>query len=339
LRKDHVLKIAGGSDEGMIHSILTGLPTFTDYSDIHGDDQTLPNPGLAAAVPEHSRVTSLSKGAGDALLAHEVSKSGCNTSEPDLHIGASLLSTTPGPFAGPLVTTAAVRSETGTSPLPELSPPRDEGISCIHAIGDHQAPPPSQPGRSISSSRSAPASSDPADIPLPLSAASTPPVSPTHPEFSHSQTTYSLLSALLLADELFARFPPSTPDLCFTRTLGPASAMRTWAQDSALLPSGDQAEALVVAGIDIVVRDALEPPSLGKEPRQSARKGILRKSRMGETRLLVVGAVLVLGVAVAVGVRSRRGGGGKADWCALFDTLGAVGQRLLGMFGDAQLGL
>jgi hypothetical protein len=115
--------------------------------------------------------------------------------------------------------------------------------------------------------------------------------------------------------------------------------MRTWAQESALLPSDDQAEALVVAGTDIVVREALEPPPHEKEPRQRPRKGKMRKSRRSETRLLVVGAVLVLGVAVTVGVRSRRGGGEMADWRALFDPLSAVGERMLGMFGDTQLGL
>ena len=115
--------------------------------------------------------------------------------------------------------------------------------------------------------------------------------------------------------------------------------MRTWAQESALLPSDDQAEALVVAGIDIVVRDALEPPSPRKEPQRSAKKGGMKKIRRGKTQLVVVGAVIVLGVAVAVGVRSRRSGGGKVEWRALFDTLGAVGERMLGMIGDAQLGL
>ena len=316
-----MLRISGGGDEGMIHSILTGLPTFTDYSNVHGDDQAPPEPEPAAAVPH---ATSLSKDTEGALLAYEVSRSAaCNTSEH----GVPLPSPTPGPLPG-----------TCSSPLPEWVPPHDEGISNIPALGDHQPPPPSPPGTSIFTSWNAPASSDPADIPLPPSAASTPPASPTHAESSHSQTAHSLLSVLLLADELFVRFPPSTPDLCLTRTLGPASAMRTWSQESALLPSDGQAEALVVAGNDIVVRDALEPPSLGKVP-QSARKGSMKKSRKGETRLLVVGAVLVLGVAVAVGVRSRRGGGAKADWYAFFDTLGTAGERVLGMFGDAQLGL
>jgi hypothetical protein len=115
--------------------------------------------------------------------------------------------------------------------------------------------------------------------------------------------------------------------------------MRTWGQEPALLPSDDQAEALVVAGTDIVVREVLEPPPHEKKPQQRPRKGGMRKSRRSETQVLVVGAVLVLGVAVAVGVRSRRGGGEMADWRALLATLGAVGERMLGMFGDTQLRL
>jgi hypothetical protein len=105
--------------------------------------------------------------------------------------------------------------------------------------------------------------------------------------------------------------------------------MRAWAEESASLPNDDQAEALVVADTDIVVREALEPSPDEKEPRHRPRKGRMRKSKRSERRRLVVGAVLVLGVAVAVGVRSRRVGG---DWHALFDTLGAVGERMLGMW-------
>jgi len=330
-RKDEVLRFGGIGDEGMVHSVLTGLPTFTEYSDVYGADQTSPDPEPAAAVLEHFGVTNR---ADDLPLVHEVSKSACKPSEPDVYTGIPLPSPTPG-------ATAAVRPEAGTPPIPDLPPPYNEGIP---AVGDHQAPPLSQTGTSISISapRSAPsglASSDPADIPLPPSPVSTPPASPIHAESSHSQSIYSLLSVLKLSDELIVRFPPITPDLCLTRTLGPASAMRTWAQESASQPSDDQAEALVVAGTDIVVREVLEPPPHEKEPRQRPRKGRMRKSRRSETRLLVVGAVLVLGAAVAVGIRSHRGGGEMADWRALFDTLGAVGKRMLGVFGDTQLGL
>ena len=319
----------------MIHSVLTGLPTFTDDSDVLGGDQTSPDPEPAAAVPEHFGVTNHAE---DLPLVHEVSKSACEPSEPDVYTSIPLPSPTPQTLPSSPGATAAVRPEADTPPISDLPPPHSEGIP---AVGDHQAPPLSQSGTSISISapRSAPsglASSDPADIPLPPSPVSTPPASPIHAESSHSQSIYSLLSVLKLSDELIVRFPPSTPDLCLTRTLGPASAMRTWAQESALQPSDDQAEALVVAGTDIVVREVLEPPPHEKGPQKRPRKGGMRKSRRSETQLLVVGAVIVLGAAVAVGIRSRRGGGEMADWRALFHTLGAVGERMLRVFGDTQ---
>jgi predicted metal-dependent TIM-barrel fold hydrolase len=112
--------------------------------------------------------------------------------------------------------------------------------------------------------------------------------------------------------------------------------MRTWAEDAKSLLSDDQAEALVVAGVDIVVREAFEPSS---QKKQRPKKGGMRKVRMGEARLLVVGAVLVLGAAVVVGIHSRHGSSGDADWRMLFDTFGALGERVVGMFGEAQLGL
>ena len=299
LRKDQVLKLGGDSgDEGMIHSILTGLPKFADYSKAYSGDQAQPVPEPATAVPAYSVTTPPLRRADDSSLADEVSTSECNMSESHPHIGAS---------------------------------PSD--MSSARAVED---PPDSsllRPEISISSPSSALASIDPIDFPLPPSAASTPPGSPKLTKSTHSQPAYSLMEVFLLADDLFDRFPPDTPELRLTYTLGPASVMRTWTEDAKSLLSDDQAEALVVAGVDIVVREAPEP-SLRR-----AKKGGMRKVRRGEARLLVVGAVLVLGAAVVVGIHSRHGGSGDADWRMLFDTFGAFGERVVGMFGEAQLGL
>ena len=300
----------------MIHSILTGLPNLTDYSKFHNNDQSKPSPD--PAVQEYSDSVPLS-GADDSSVTDEVSKGTCNTSEfrSHSHMGAS------------------------SSNPHNCSPHCAEGVPSTIVV-DHP-PVPSLPKPEISTSPppSAPASFDPADIPLPPSAAPTPPESPIHPESpqcSHAQTACSLSNVLLLADKLFFLFPPSAPDLHLTYTLGPASAMRTWAQEAALLPSDDQAEALVVAGVDFVVRDAFEPTSQRKG-QQRAKKGRKRRVSRGETRLIVAGAVLVLGAAVVVGIHSRRGGPRDADWRTLLDTFGAFGERMLGMFGEAHLGL
>lgn len=334
LRKDQVLKLcSGGGDDGMIHSILTGLPKFTDYSEVHND--ALPDPEPAAAIPEYSDAAPLSRSADDSSL-REVPKGAYNMSKSHLHTGASLPSSTPGFVPGPILVPPTVCTEEGISGLNMCS---SQGMSSTVGEGDNSVSSIPQPETSISAPLGAPASFDPADIPLPPSAASTPPGSPTHAESLHAQTIRSLLNVLLLADDLFVRFPPSTPQLLLTRTLGPASAMRTWARDAKWLPSDDQAEALVVAGIDIAVRDALEPSPRKKELQQRAKKGGMRKARRGEARLLVAGAVLVLGAAVVVGIHSRRGGARESDWRTLVDTFGAFGERMLGIFGEAQLGL
>jgi len=114
------------------------------------------------------------------------------------------------------------------------------------------------------------------------------------------------------------------------------------------MPSDEQAEALVVSGVDIVVREVPEPdPQILKELGQKAKKARKQKARRREARLLVAGAVLVLGVAVVYGVGARRGGssgglgiiGTETEWRALVGTLGALGDRVLGAFGDAHIEL
>ena len=284
----------------MIHSILTGLPNLTDYSKDHNDDQSRSGIDSAVQLPED---------ADNSSLTDEVSKGACNTTKFHPHSG---------------------------DPSSDLH--YDEGMPNAITVEDPSIPSLPKPELSIPPS-SASVSFDPADIPLPPSAISTPPQSPTHAESHHLQTAHTLSDVLLLADELFSVFPPSTPQLRFTYTLGPASAMRTWAQEATLLPSDDQAEALVMAGIDIVVRDALEPSSQRREPQRRAKKGRGKRVKRGEAQLIVAGAVLVLGAAVVVGIQSRRGGAKDADWRTLFDTFGAFGERVLGIFGEVHLGL
>jgi TBC1 domain family member 20 len=323
----------------MIHSVLTGLPEFSDYRlDQHADqdNEAPPHPETAATTIGHSNHAAFPKDLDDAQKTCKGADSQCNTSEADLQIGAPLDMPTPGSSLSPVVGVAA-------SDAPAYSPSDDEGMPSAPVVsGDVSATcTASQPGLLIS----IPASTlDPSDIPLPPSAASTRAASPARAGSHHSPTSYSLLSTFVLADELFARFPPNTPELRLVRTLGPASAMRTWAQNAALLPSDDQAEALVVAAVDIVVGEALWPdPKSQKELRQVAKKGGARNAKRGEAKLLIAGAVLVLGVAVAFGVHAQRGGGvgkgGEAEWRALFGALGALGERVMGVFDDTQLWL
>jgi len=103
------------------------------------------------------------------------------------------------------------------------------------------------------------------------------------------------------------------------------------------MPSDKQAEALVVSGVDIVVREAPEPdPELEPKAEKKRKQNVRR-----EARLLVAGAVFVLGVAVVYGVRAHSGGrlGTETEWRALVGAFGTLGDRVLGAFGDAHIEL
>ena len=319
-RKDLVLKLGEGGDEGMIHSVLTGLPEFVDRSPVQDGVQAANSteanpPELAEATPEHFNPP----------LTPKVPENAQNM----LDVGAPI----DGPaseYISPNLPTTGVTSFVGAAGVPSgsvhLAPPHDEDTSSTPVISG----PPVIP---IPSS----ASIDPVDIPLPLSTPSTRPASPVSPP--PSTTVKSLSSVLLLADELSIRFPPGTPELRLTHTLGPASAMRTWAQDASLMPSDEQAEALVVSGVDIVVREAPPEPELEQKAKRVGKQKVRR-----EARLLVTGAVLVLGVAVVYGVRARSGAGAggisaETEWRALAGALGALGDRVPGAFGDAHIEL
>ncbi|KAH9003558.1 rab-GTPase-TBC domain-containing protein [Lactarius hatsudake] len=339
-RKDLVLKLGEGGDEGMIHSVLTGLPEFADLGQVQDDVQgnsAEANPELAEATLEHSNSSPQLKTVGrptptymevDSDAGAPIDGPASESSSPD--------PPTTGVTTMTLVGGAGVLS--GSVPSP---PPHDEDTSSIPVIRGPSVPPsPPQQVIPVSDPSTAPTFLDPADIPLPPSAPSTRPASPVS---SRPTTACSLSSVLLLADDLLTRFPPGTPELRLTHTLGPASAMRTWAQDASVMPSDEQAEALVVSGVDIVVREP-DPQILKDQKAKEVRK---RKVRRREARLLAAGAVLVLGVAVMYGVRARGGGAGgglgligaETEWHALFGALGALGDRVLGAFGDAHVEL
>jgi len=328
----------------MIHSVLTGLPEFVDYGQVQGGVEGNAIPDLAKATPEHSNCApqpnkvEYSPPSFPAAEPEKAQNADLDLCVPMDGPASESLSSNP-PTTG--VTVMTLMGSAGVLSGSVHSPPHDEDTPSISVIPDFSVSPLS-PQQVIPTPSSVSTFLDPADIPLPPSAPSTRPASPV---LSRPATAYPLSSVLLLADELSIRFPPGTPELCLTHTLGPASAMRTWAQDASKMPSDEQAEAFVVSGVDIVVHEAPEPdPRDVKE--QKALKRRKRKAR-NDARLMVAGTVLVLGIAVVYGVRARHGGGGggvgiigtETQWRALVGTLGALGDRVLGAFGDAHIEL
>ncbi|KAI0298657.1 rab-GTPase-TBC domain-containing protein [Multifurca ochricompacta] len=311
IRKDLVLKLGegGDGDEGMIHSVLTGLPEFTDYGEDqdNGEGYEVQLSPEFPPQPQNAPITPLCLWA-QAMPCLRARVLRMYATPPQRQNYASALH---------LLT-----------PLPDLFPVlilwmalRQRKQRLVHLALSRIHLHPAMKARQVYPSLVTPLSHRP-QTPLPPSTLQTshfhlrePPHAPRLPSAQEqglfSLAHLSLPKVFLLADELFARFPPSTPELRLSHTIGPASAMQTWAQDVALMPSDDQAEALVVAGTDIVVREAPTPDSQNrKELQKRVKKRGIKKARKGEARLLVAGAVLVLGVAVAYGVGGRRGGGG-----------------------------
>jgi len=135
------------------------------------------------------------------------------------------------------------------------------------------------------------------------------------PEYAQSVSSFdepeqhrprvSLTALLLQADELYARFPPSTPELCLSSILGPSSVIFTWSE-SPLGGSLSESDAeAIVDKPETIVLPYVEPEDQPPEKKENAvRRGrILRTIIFGKTRLgrrtMLAGAVLVLGIAIA----------------------------------------
>jgi hypothetical protein len=194
----------------------------------------------------------------------------------------------------------------------------------------------------------------PADVSLPPSRPPSP-MSPTPSLSSLVRPPKSLPALLRQADELMATYPPTHEYLKLAATFGPASVIHTWHEDAALLPSDAAAENMVIAGTDIVLPEELEPePDSGEtdldddtkpDEKQARRrrqvkdgKGRAEKRRRRklhkrtqrvfgrlsvERGTMLAGAVIVLGVAMAITLYGARGNG----------SAGAIGR--LGLAGLA----
>lgn len=221
-------------------------------------------------------------------------------------------------------------------PLPQSSSPPPQSVPELVPELSPETPPESTP--------------EPADAPLPPPlpeaeasldekpprystpprTASPEPVSGPESESEHEapeprprRPRVSLPALLMHADALFERFPPDDPRVALATVLGPQSAMRTWSERPEDLPDDSDAEAMV-AHPELVVcpytgddDDEGEKEKGEEEMEKERRRRKLRKPRrltelVLHRRTMVAGAVIVLGVAVAVyGLNAGLPGGGN----------------------------
>ncbi|KAG6838371.1 hypothetical protein C0991_012251, partial [Blastosporella zonata] len=137
----------------------------------------------------------------------------------------------------------------------------------------------------------------------------------------------TLLSLLTRADELYALYPPTHPSLSLWHIMGPQSVIYTWSESFSSLPTDIEAEAMVSCpGLIVypyigeyeVIEDTAskweedKPISkrkrLGGNLKGKVKSKLKRFRRVGvdQTKGMVAGAVIVLGIAMAVyGVQMR----------------------------------
>ncbi|RPD60239.1 hypothetical protein L226DRAFT_539685 [Lentinus tigrinus ALCF2SS1-7] len=124
----------------------------------------------------------------------------------------------------------------------------------------------------------------------------------------------SVTALLRHADELFNLYPPSHPGIALSSIMGPQSVMLTWSERASDLPDDDEAELMVTRPELIVLPHVEGEPEMSEgererrreeKEREERRRRKLRKPRrltdiVVQRKTMVAGAVLVLGVAMAV---------------------------------------
>ncbi|KAJ7672684.1 rab-GTPase-TBC domain-containing protein [Mycena rosella] len=136
---------------------------------------------------------------------------------------------------------------------------------------------------------------------------------------------HTLTDILNTSEALYNTHPPSHPSLQLSSIMGPQSVIFTWSTRVTEMPPNDEAECMVQR-LDLIVYP--EPPVIESTKEQNATKRRRKrfKRRVGNGTVgMLVGAGLVLGVAVAVSVYgARQGGDYHRDWRKLGRWVGGV---------------
>jgi hypothetical protein len=296
-RKEEAQRLEEEGEEGMLHSLLSGLP------DIYEDDCP-PEPVKAESMDGDDSNDKTVVQDPTTSLHIQMDPSEAESAYPESSAEDTLVDPSPA----------------STSPFPTRESFKTEELDNI----DLKPAAATVDGLIVESCTQA---GDADEIP---DANKKPPLD-TCPIIKHPRPIKISLSSLLVqADELYASYPPTHVKLALSTIMGPQSVVFTWSEDSLALPSDADAESMVERP-ELVVFPCVETPPesadedeeeggekrFGGKEKRARRK--LRKVRrrfafgdvVVERRTVLAGAVVVLGVAVAVyRVRARAPGGG-----------------------------
>ena len=354
-RKEEVVWLEAVGEEGILHSILSGLPIL--YEEGEEGDPQLPVPEAEAVqeaeikdimgvVEENTELEALPNG-------DHVPESTAKSEEPSVVDFASL---PPPPsydneevVVQPLPTKSSSISSGDihvggniSTPSPNLSATETERTALDGELPGDKSPSFTEDDSTlfdglVRSSKSEGAKPTPTFT-------STPPSEP-EPEASDpwpdtpgqpAKARMTLSTLLHQADDLLARFPPSHPKLDLDKIMGPRSTVFTWTESFSSLPPDDEVEQYVKT-LNLVVLPYVDPveEAMMKEKKQRElemrkveRRRKLRKNIFArlnvEKKAVFTGALFALGIAMAMyGIRNPGDAGRGHQW-RLFRYIGGL---------------
>lgn len=289
-------------EEGMMHSLLTSLPDLYEEGE-ESDSSELEPATLVEASPSEIKAeeTESSLPAGeevvkaDTLPTPDLETSDLTEDSTDVVEGAPS-SSSPDDLA---LDPSATVSLTDAVAVDEVAPSAEPKAEDDNLLPSEEKPDPASSESSLSEKE-------------PLRRSPSPEPRPHRPRVS-------LTALLARADALYAQYPPTHPGVAVSSVLGPQSVMLTWSERRVELPSDDDAERMVL-NPDLIVLPHIESDDDVASDGDSYRAGSGRKSQKSERekrrrklrkprrltdmvvqrKTMVAGAVLVLGVAMAV---------------------------------------
>jgi TBC1 domain family member 20 len=292
----------------MIHSLLSGLPELFEEDDD-------PDAALGATPPEHGAE------AGSSSPSNIVVETG---EERAIALDAPIQDSGEPAAEGETSEDASV-SSSASSPPTEV----ETFDTQARSIGDLTPDPPDADSveKTVEASTEQGLAAELRDISIHVPNSDTfhpdnQPPSLTEITSAPMKARVSLTTLLRQADALFERYPPSHPSLALRSIMGPQSVLFTWSEDASQLPDDVEAE-LMVLRPELIVLPPPPPPSEGAETdaegapekqkegqrrRRTLKKPKPRRRRtihvgsveVEQRKMLVAGAVLVLGVALAI---------------------------------------
>lgn len=319
-------------DEGMIHSVLSSLPELYEEED-HAISAESEDTGDDTALAGVAQAQTIGKGTdtSDTIEDHPLDVSDDST------------------VAASVAAMSDMSSSLGDDESTTVGDDPDNDDILNKKVADSLAIPAAssalEPPLSIISPDPTQLNSEPSEK-RSLSRAST----ITQPDELPPRPRISLTSLLMQADELYARLPPSHPSIALASIMGPQSVMLTWSEDPSELPSDDDAE-LMVTKPELIVKpyidsdDEVASDDEEKRGKHRGRRRGLQKPRhlMLQRKTMVAGAVLVLGVAVAVyGIQNGSSAGlfrGFAESQQHRNPVGREWKRMSSFVGGLVLGV